>query len=125
MNNAPRLLLIGNEFLDRLVASLLARSNYQLESYRCSAKPFVNWSKEAIRTYIRDNGSRFNGVLVDFNESQGAKAAKDAGYDGPVIGIVSHPRDQVPYADRNIMISVSDAGESSELKKTLDSIFSQ
>lgn len=64
----------------------------------------IDWSNSAVERHLRDHGRDYRAVLVDFTEKGAALAVKSSGYEGQVIGLITHNGDQIPGVDQTVVL---------------------
>ena len=120
-----KILVIGNEIVVNNVAGLLypdAIGVYDVVSWvQSQGGGVVDWSSDAVTRVIQQHGENYSAIVVDLGEQHAAQAARDAGFkDKPIIGIGSHPSDQIPGADRVLAFHI--CMDKLLLRKTLDEL---
>ncbi len=116
------ILVIGHPNVAYAVASDLGL-NYNVDVHsRIAQRPGNNITPECaagVREVMNKKGDKFDAVLIDFLAAGAARVVASTGYQGHIIGLVSHPADKIPSADENIMRALSHQGS---LKKRLDEL---
>lgn len=121
-----KILVIGNEIAFESVGRFLfpqALGVYDVVNYsgvQSQSGRAADYSSEAITAVINQHGANYSAILVDLVERQAAQAARDAGFTKPIIGIGSHPSDQIAGAD--IVLAFRSGTDTSILRKTLDKL---
>ncbi len=79
----------------------MAGTDYQLFPYYLARKgeSVTDWSTDAIKKLIEERGRDFVAVIVDYAEKEAAEAVRLAGYNGPVMGLVSSRLDAIKGTD--------------------------
>lgn len=120
-----RILVIGNDTVVSTVAADVGLS-YSVAAYgRVSTvkeAPISDWSEEAIETFMRQHGSEYDAVIVDYDEQQALPALQRAGFAKPVVGLVSD-RFDAPRMKGATNIVVLDIHRLDIVRETLDDLF--
>ena len=116
------LFIISDKIAERVIVQKLGSSltKHQITPYRLSSQHTVDWSDEAIGNYVHAHLSDIGVLIVDYDERSSAQVARNTGYTGPIVGIVTHRDDTVPGATVNFLCGTSDVDGS--LEETIDAL---